>query len=53
MSEALTIANIRRWLGNPIVRAVLNNSVEKGKRGKPSRIRYGTSGLQHKVKHHL
>lgn len=35
MSEALTVANIRRWLGNPIVRAILNKSVKRGKDGKP------------------
>lgn len=31
----MTIANIRRWLGNPIVRAILNKSVKRGKDGKP------------------
>lgn len=35
MSEALTIANIRRWLDNPVVRAILNKSVKKEDGGKP------------------
>ena len=35
MSEALTIASIRRWLGNPIVRTILNKSTKRGKDGKP------------------
>lgn len=34
MAEIQTIAEIRKWLGNPIARAILSRSVKRGREGK-------------------
>ncbi|MHA1829793.1 MAG: hypothetical protein ACTSX6_14225, partial [Candidatus Heimdallarchaeaceae archaeon] len=35
MSEALTIAEIRKWLDNPIVKKFLNGAVKEGEDKRP------------------